>query len=140
MKDPRLALAAQSEFAERWLQPEISGDLSLLGLGELDVRHAEARQGRAAAQLRPASEGHRCVSLRAASWVPQAKHGTRSMGGRGCGAVVSHGPGHPGRRVSPAGSTGDMSNLGAHSPRPTATIGWSHGGSEGRKARGQFRC
>ncbi len=46
VKHKRMLLKAHSEFSEKWLQQQIAGDTSLLGLGELDVKDLERNQPR----------------------------------------------------------------------------------------------
>lgn len=45
-KSSRVSLKAHPEYNERWLQQQITSDVTLLGLGELDVKDVERRQPR----------------------------------------------------------------------------------------------
>jgi hypothetical protein len=45
-KCTRVSLKAHAEFNEKWLQQQITSDVSLLGLGDLDVKDVERRQPR----------------------------------------------------------------------------------------------
>ncbi|WP_299442248.1 hypothetical protein [uncultured Phycicoccus sp.] len=45
-KSTRVSLKSHAEFNEKWLQQQITSDVTLLGLGELDVKDVERRQPR----------------------------------------------------------------------------------------------
>ena len=45
-KSSRVSLKAHAEFNEKWLQQQITSDVTLLGLGDLDVKDVERRQPR----------------------------------------------------------------------------------------------
>ena len=45
-KSTRISLKSHAEFNEKWLQQQIASDVTLLGLGDLDVKDVERRQPR----------------------------------------------------------------------------------------------